>query len=155
LLVALFAYVEAYATVGFVRSAVVHRGITQVRLIAIAVGSGCLAAVIVLSGAATAAASTQAPAQALIHLLALASALGFYVGMAPPRWLRQTMQGAEVRRFLQGLSGLSGEQRLASTLEYLGPAAARATGGRAALVALVDDESAGSLDLHADGAARD
>lgn len=153
-IVGAFAYVEGYATVAFVQSAFTQRGITQWRLIAIASGSGCLAALIVLSGLATTISSARGVAQPLVDVLALGSALGYWIGVAPPAWLRRVWQGGEVRRFLLGLSGLAGGERVVSTLEYLGPAAARATGGSGAIVALVKDEHSAELDLYADTRAR-
>jgi signal transduction histidine kinase len=143
-----FAYVEAYASIGFIRSAITQRGITQWRLVAIAVGSGCLAAVIVASGAGTAFGELQPLVGPASDLLALCSAMAYYVGMAPPGWLRHVWQGAEVHRFLLGLSGLSGDQRVASTLEYLPSAAARATGGSGAILALGNNEASGIVDLY-------
>jgi signal transduction histidine kinase len=153
-LVLAFAYVEAYATVAFVQSAFVHRGLSQYRLIAIAVGSGCLAVVILAAGVTAVLPNTQMVAKPLIDLLSLGSALGYYLGMAPPGWLRRVWQGAEVRRFLLGLSGLSGSQRVESTLEYLGPAAARATGGKGVIVGLARDPNSPVLELHAEPNAR-
>jgi hypothetical protein len=47
-----FTYVEGYATLQFVRAALVHRGISQRRLIAVALGSGFLAAANGAAGAA-------------------------------------------------------------------------------------------------------
>src|SRR5579864_5431282 len=138
---AAFVYVEAYATVGFIRSAISQQGMTRRRLLAIAVGSGCLAAAIMVSGATAVAAPWTIIAQPLLDGFALGSALGYYVGMAPPRWLRKIWQGAEIQEFLSGLAGLSTEQRLTSTLRYIGPAAARATGGVAAIVARADRQS--------------
>jgi PAS domain S-box-containing protein len=153
-IVAAFAYVEGYATVAFIRSAFIHRGLTQRRLIAVALGSGCLGTVIVASGLLTALPDARLVLAPLMDSLALASGVAYYLGMAPPGWLRRIWQDAEVRRFLIGLSGLSGSQRLASTLDYLGPAAARATGGKAALVALAREDSSGVLDLYADETAQ-
>ena len=96
-----FVYVEAYATFGFLQCASTHRGITQWRLTAIAVGSGCLAAAIIVAGAGSAlGAGSRSLTQAVLDVFSLGSALGYYIGMAPPRWLRHVWQGSEVHRFL-------------------------------------------------------
>ena len=153
-IVVAFAYVEGYATVEFVRSALTLRGLTQRRLIAIASGSGCLATAVVLSGLTTALPSSKWLLVPLMDLLSLGSAIAYYVGMAPPAWLRRIWQSSEIRRFLIGLSGRSGSQRVESILEYLGPAAARATGGIAAMIALASDEHPAVLDLYADPRSR-
>jgi PAS domain S-box-containing protein len=149
-----FTYVEAYATVAFVRTALVHRGLSQRRLIAVALGSGCLAAVIAVAGVIAAVPDAKRVLQPISDLLALGSALGYYIGMAPPRWLRRIWQGVEVQRFLLGLTGQSGSERVATALEYIGPAAARATGGKASIIALTADEQSAVLTLHADAVAR-
>jgi hypothetical protein len=130
-IVVAFTYVEGYATVQFVRTALITRGLSQRRLIAVALGSGCLAAVIGVAGVAAALPSAQLALKPVMDLLVLGSALSYYVGLAPPRWLRRIWQGLEVQRFLLGLTGQSGGERMAAILEYLGPAAARATGGKA------------------------
>jgi len=144
-----FGYVETYAAVGFVRAALATRGITHARLVAIAVGSGCLGAVIVVAGVATAFPSATPATEPISNLLALGSALGYYVGFASPRVLRRTWQRIEVEQFLVGLAGHSGETRVATALDYLGPAAARATGGVWAAVAVGDARNR-QLTLHAD-----
>src|SRR5205085_1606955 len=74
-LVVAFVYVEGYATIAFVGSVLVHRGITQRRLIAVALGSGCLAAAMLAAGL-----TRMLPRASLLLLpltngLALASAL--------------------------------------------------------------------------------
>jgi signal transduction histidine kinase/CheY-like chemotaxis protein len=147
-----FTYVEGYATVSFARAALVHRGLSQRRLIAVAIGSGCLAACIATAGVGSAVPSARSIATPLTNLFALGSAVAYYVGLAPPRWLRRIWQGTEVQRFLLGLTGQSGGERVASMLEYLGPAAARAIGAKAALIGLATDDSGGALELHADSA---
>ena len=125
------------------------RGITHARLVAIAIGSGCLGAVIVMAGVATALPFTTLVTEPASNLLALGSALGYYVGFASPRFLRRTWQRIEVEQFLIGLAGHSGETRVATALDYLGPAAARATGGVWAAVA-VSDPTTRELTVHAD-----
>src|SRR5713226_4360144 len=114
-----FGYVEAYAAVGFVRAALATRGITHARLVAIAVGSGCLGTVIIVAGLTTAFPSATPLTEPLTNLLALGSALGYYIGFASPRLLRRTWQRIEVEQFLIGLAGRSGETRVATALDYL------------------------------------
>jgi signal transduction histidine kinase/ActR/RegA family two-component response regulator len=144
-----FGYVEVYAAVGFVRAALATRGITHARLVAIAFGSACLGAVMVVAGVAAAFPSITPVTEPISNLLALGSALGYYVGFASPRLLRRTWQRIEVEQFLIGLAGHSGETRVATALDYLGPAAARATGGVWAAVAVGDAHNR-QLALHAD-----
>ena len=147
-----FTYVEGYATLEFVRTALVHRGIGQRRLVAVALGSGCLAGVIGAAGATAMIPSAAWVLKPLMDLAALGSALAYWVGLAPPRWLRRIWQGQEIQRFLIGLAGQSGGERVAAVLEYLGPAAARATGGKAAVIGLAPADARPVLDLHSDPA---
>jgi PAS domain S-box-containing protein len=149
-----FSYVEGYATVAFVWAAFNHRGLAQRRLIAVAIGSGALALVIALAGASAAVPGARPMFAILTDLAGLLSALGYYVGLAPPRWLRRIWQGDEVQRFLLGLAGQSGGERVATAVEYIGAAAARATGGHAAVIGLAVDGSATAIELHADPATR-
>lgn len=136
-----FGYVEAYATLAFIRAAVTASGVTKRRLVAIALGSGLLAAVILLAGL-SAALPVAAPFMTPISRLgALAAAIAYYLGFAPPRWLRGTWQMAELQRFLAGLVARPAEERLTAALQHLGPASARAIGGKAAVVAVQSDES--------------
>jgi signal transduction histidine kinase/CheY-like chemotaxis protein len=144
-----FGYVETYAAVGFVRAALATRGITHARLVAIAIGSGCLGAVIIMAGVVVALPWSTPVTEPLENLLALGSALGYYIGFASPRFLRRTWQRIEVEQFLIGLAGHSGETRVATALDYLGPAAARATGGVWAAVA-VSEPTSRELRVHAD-----
>src|SRR6266536_1060425 len=99
-----FTYVEGYATLEFVRTALVHRGIGQRRLVAVALGSGCLAGVIGAAGATAMIPSAAWVLKPLMDLAALGSALAYWVGLAPPRWLRRIWQGQEIQRFLIGLA---------------------------------------------------
>ena len=144
-----FGYVEVYAAGGFIRTALATRGITRSRLVAVAVGSGCLGAVILVAGLAMAVPSAMYVTQPLSNVLALGSAVGYYIGFATPRWLRRTWQRGEVERFLIGLSGHSAEARVTTALDYLGPAAARATGGVWAAVAIREGDDR-MLTLHVD-----
>lgn len=145
-----FTYVEGYATLAFVRAALVYRGISQRRLIAVALGSGFLAAVIGTAGAAAVIPSAAGVLRPVMDLAALGSALAYWVGLAPPRWLRRIWQGQEIQHFLIGLTGQSGGERVATVLEYLGPAAARATGGKASLIGLAPVQGQPVLDLYTD-----
>jgi signal transduction histidine kinase/DNA-binding response OmpR family regulator len=136
LVVIAFAYVEGSASVAFVRAAFMTRGVTQRRLAAVAMGSGFLGLVILLAGVRAFVPGGMPEVQIWTDIGGLASALSYYVGFAPPNWLRRTWQLREFQMFLSGLVGRSTEDRFALTVERLGPAAARAVGGRGAFVAL-------------------
>jgi signal transduction histidine kinase len=73
------------------------------------------------------------------QVLAIASAVGYYLGFATPGWLRTTWQFAELKNFLVGVASRTGEDRLTSLLDKLAPAAARAVGAKAVVVMLARD----------------
>ncbi|MBV8087132.1 MAG: response regulator, partial [Chloroflexi bacterium] len=86
------------------------------------------------------------------RVLSLTSAVGYYIGFSPPRWVRQAWQMAEFREFLRGLDAESATARLSATLDRLGPAATRAVGGKAAFVAVCEPEADdAALRLHGSG----
>src|SRR5207253_9077107 len=85
---------------------------------------------------ATIAPSSAAVLELTTQVLAIASALGYYLGFATPGWLRTTWQFAELKNFLVGLAGRTGEERLTSLLDKLAPSAARAVGAKAVVVML-------------------
>jgi signal transduction histidine kinase/DNA-binding response OmpR family regulator len=136
-----FGYVEGYASLAFIRAAVVSRGVTQRRLIAVAIGAGLLAAVILLAGV-TAYARGQEALKILSDVLGLASAISYYIGFTPPRWLRRSWQISEFQEFLSGLIGRSAEERFSEALDRVGPAVARSLGAKTALVALGSENGA-------------
>ena len=139
ILVLAFGYVEAYASLGFVRTALVTRGVTHKRLVAAGAGSGFLALIFLLLPIATIAPSIAVLLQVTSQVFAIASALGYYLGFATPGWLRTTWQFAEVKNFMVGVAGRTGEERLTSLLDKLAPAAARAVGAKAVVVMLAPD----------------
>ena len=87
-LVLAFGYVEAYASFGFVRTALVTRGVTHKRLVAAGTGSGFLALIFLLAPIAMIAPISAVPLQVTSQVFAIASALGYYLGFATPGWLR-------------------------------------------------------------------
>ncbi|TAK25021.1 MAG: hybrid sensor histidine kinase/response regulator [Chloroflexota bacterium] len=135
-----FAYVEGYATVAFVRAAVQSRGIVRRRLVAVASGSGLLAAAILLAGVVAAIPDAAEVGQAVSRLMTLASAVAYYLGFAPPRWLLRQFQMNELRRFFSALSGRTAEERLNAALDNIGWTVTNAVGGKAAIVALGNSE---------------
>jgi signal transduction histidine kinase/DNA-binding response OmpR family regulator len=134
-----FGYVEAYASIGFVRTALVTRGITHKRLVAAGAGSGFLALIFLLVPFSAIAPSSAVPLEVTTYVLAIASALAYYIGFATPGWLRTTWQFAELKSFMVGVAGRTGEERLTSLMDKLAPAAGRAIGAKAVVVMLASD----------------
>ena len=135
LLIAYFVAVEAYATLILVRGALTTAGITRQRLRLASTGSGLLAAIVLLAGAAVALPAALQPLLApLFQVLAVLSGLSYYFGFAPPRWLRQAWQLAELHRFLRENAGELAHER-AVTFDQLSLAAVRVVGGLTAVIA--------------------
>lgn len=135
-IVVYFVFVEAYAAVAFVHGALDAGGVTRWRMALAAAGSGFLAAVIFVAGI-----NILLPALApfitpLIQLLVILSPISYYLGFAPPRWLRQAWQFAELYRFLRETASQPAMERANQTLQHLCEAAMRAVGGRAAIATL-------------------
>ncbi|HLG68925.1 MAG TPA: response regulator [Chloroflexota bacterium] len=136
-----FGYLECYAALAFVQSARATRGVTQKRLIAAAAGSGFFGVLILAAGVLAFFGAPSNEVKVVMDVFTLASAVSYYVGFAPPRWLRRLWQVQELEMFLSELVGRSAEERFMTALDRLGPAATRALGGVGALVALGSETS--------------
>lgn len=154
LLVFFFVYVEGYATFAFIRAAFATQGIVQRRLVAVAAGSGFLASVLLLAGVALVARSAAGVVVPVALVLALGTAIAYYLGFVPPRWLIRNWQMAEFQRFVRGLSGDAHGDRQRAALDSLAPAAMRAAGGKAA-VTLLGDSFSDRLVVHPDAGTPD
>ncbi|HEV8634245.1 MAG TPA: response regulator, partial [Chloroflexota bacterium] len=144
-----FVYVEIYATVAFVRGALVSRGVGRRRLVAVALGSGLLGATVLLLSVPAAFPAATELAGVVSQLTALGSAAAYYVGFAPPRWLLRAWQMSELRRFLLAVGGRSAEERLTAALENVGRAASSAFAAKAVVVALAQPDGS-DLRIHFD-----
>jgi signal transduction histidine kinase len=100
LYVAYFAGLEGYAAVMFVLAARRSSGVTRRRMQAVAAGSLCLGLTIALAGVQTALPPPETWAQVASQLAGLASGLFYFLGFAPPAWVRRAWQEPELRAFL-------------------------------------------------------
>lgn len=130
-----FASVNAYATVTFVRVALTTSGVVRQRLRFAAAGSGLLVLALLVLGTAS-----LVPAIRIITPFAvmccIISSLCYYLGFAPPRWLRRAWQYSELRSFLSQRSMMSSGERLNVTqaLSELCSGTNQAVGGVASAV---------------------
>ncbi len=110
-----FVGLQAYVTFAFVVES--HRtvGVTRRRIQSVAAGSILLGLATLEAGAATWL-PTDDWGGRLFELLSLASGLGFFLGFAPPRWVRYAWQEPELRPFLRKVPILS---RLPETVEVI------------------------------------
>ena len=106
LYVAYFVGLTVYTAVAFARTALRSRGITRRRMLAVALGSFCLGLTILTAGVQAGLPAQGAWWKALASLSALGAGLGYFVGFAPPSWLRWAWQVPEVRAFLAGTARL-------------------------------------------------
>ena len=138
LMVAWFGIVGGYAAYAFARAAARTHGITSRRMTAVAIGAVLfISAVVLVIGNAL----VEAPALSVIgQILALAAVLAFFLGFAPPAWVRRAWREPDLRGFIERsihIAGLDGETAAISQLQA---ATAAAFGARGAAIGLVIDK---------------
>jgi diguanylate cyclase (GGDEF)-like protein/PAS domain S-box-containing protein len=138
-ILAYFAFIEGYATFALGRGALTTHGVTRWRLSLATIGAGLLVVFILLAGVITALPALAPQINGVTQVVAILSGISFYLGFAPPRWLRQTWQLIELQRFLRRTGGRSAADRANKVLEDLCEAANNAVGGTEAVVALWDE----------------
>jgi signal transduction histidine kinase len=130
--------VGGYAAGSFARAAARSRGITRRRMTAVAIGAVTFIAaiVLVLVGALVESEVTSVGGQ----LLALASAIAFFLGFAPPGWIRRAWREPDLREFLQRsihLASLTDERKAIMDLQA---AVADTFGATGAAVGVADPQ---------------
>jgi signal transduction histidine kinase len=138
LLIAWFLLVGGFAAASFARAAARSRGITRRRMTAVTVGAVTIigAIVLVLVGALIGSELTSLGGQ----LLALASAISFFLGFAPPGWIRRAWREPDLRQFLQRsihLASLTDERK---ALRDLQQAVADTFGATGAAIGVADPQ---------------
>jgi signal transduction histidine kinase len=139
-LIAYFVVVEVYAATRFVREARTAGGVTRRRMQAVAAGSGLLGAVIFLILPAQVFPALAPLLDVVNHLCGLACGLAYFVGFAPPSWLRRAWQEPELRVFLSRAASLPRLPTTRAIVDALETGAAASLGAPRASVALWDDE---------------
>lgn len=139
--VAYFVWAEVYAVLAFIRGARITSGVTRWRLTLAALGAGLVAFVIGSAGVREVAPALAPLFSTLNSAFSVASALAFYFGFAPPRWLRHTWQLHELHRFLGAAAGKPPRERADWILSVLCDTTMRAVGGRGAVAAAWDTAS--------------
>jgi signal transduction histidine kinase len=138
--VAWFAAVGGYAALAFAREAGQTRGITRRRMAAVAVGAGMFILTIVAALLAALTGGENDVFDALIQLAALASVLAFFLGFAPPTWVRRAWREPDLRRFLERSIHLTGIHDDRDAVIELQQAAADAFGAGGASIGIVDPD---------------
>lgn len=149
--IAWFLIVGGYAAVTFARASGRSRGLTRWRMAAVAIGAYLFIATIVVVFAAEFLPAIRAIVGSLAQLLALAAVVAFFIGFAPPAWLRRAWREPDLRSFLERsvhLSGVVDDRELVLELQR---ATADTLGATGASLGLADAEGATMRYIGADG----
>ncbi|MCA1588470.1 MAG: GAF domain-containing sensor histidine kinase, partial [Chloroflexi bacterium] len=132
--IAWFLGVGGYSAYAFARAAANSRGITRRRMTAVAIGALLFIGAIVT--AFVDALATAVTLEAVTQLGALAAVIAFFIGFAPPAWIRRSWREPDLRRFLERSIHLAtvGDERRA--LVETQQAAADAFGATGAAIGL-------------------
>jgi signal transduction histidine kinase len=141
---AYFVIVQAYAAYAFLRAGSSAGGVTRRRLLMVGLGSLLLGAAALASiGFGLWPAAGQL-FLFLMRLLALATALAYFFGFAPPRWVRRAWQEPELRAFLGRAAAMTRLPDTGQIVREIERATAKALGAPRAALGLWD-EAAGVL----------
>lgn len=144
LLVAYFVVVMSVDTGAFLRAAGRSRGVTRRRMQAAAIGSGFLGLDILTAAFGAVMPEPREAWSSLARLFGLASGVSYYVGFAPPTWLRRAWQEPELRALLGRAAALPRLPGSSSIVRELERGAAASIGAPGASIGLWD-EAAGVL----------
>jgi signal transduction histidine kinase len=138
-LVAYFVLLAAYDTYAFFRAARHTAGVTRRRMQAVAIGTSALGIVLLIAGVNTLLPDLAWLSGQIGSLAALGSAVGYFVGFAPPTWLRRAWQEPELRAFLGRAASLPRLPDTTSIVQELERGAADSVGVTRALIGLWDE----------------
>jgi signal transduction histidine kinase len=125
-----------YVVVLGVRGARRSRGVTKRRLFAVTLGSLFLACNFAAGRLPSVLPITASDARSLVDVFGVLSGASYFVGFAPPRWLRRVWQAPELRSFLLRTVSLPQTPDLATMLSALAQGAADALGAPQASIGL-------------------
>ncbi|MDQ2674570.1 MAG: ATP-binding protein [Chloroflexota bacterium] len=135
-----FLAVGGYAAFAFADASRRTRGITRRRMTAVAIGAGLFIGALVAIFAGALFPAPQETLSLVAQLLALGAALAFFLGFAPPTWMRRAWREPDLRRFLERSVHLAGVADDRATVLELQSAAAEAFGATGASIGLADTE---------------
>ena len=136
-----FAALSTYCAIAFIRAAGRSTGVTRRRLQAVAAGTLLLGIAILAAGfTPLLPASLAGLPNGLTQVLALSSAIAYFVGFAPPQILRRAWQEPELRAFLRRAASLPRLPDTPSIVRALQDGAASTLGARAT-IGLIDLET--------------
>ncbi len=135
-----FLAVGGYAAIAFFGESARTRGITRRRMQSVGAGAVLFIGAIVLVFVNALMGSDESPLAILTQVAALAAVIAFFLGFAPPPWIRRAWREPELRRFLERslhLLGVADDRRVLAELQG---AAAAAFGASGASIGLSDGE---------------
>jgi K+-sensing histidine kinase KdpD len=135
-----FLAIGGYAAIAFAREAGRTRGITRRRMTAVALGAALFVAAIVLALVGSLAPSDAVALDVLIQLAALVAVLSFFLGFAPPSWIRRAWREPDLRAFLERSIRLTGVADDREALAELQQAAADTFGASGAAIGIADPD---------------
>ncbi|HVC79415.1 MAG TPA: ATP-binding protein [Chloroflexota bacterium] len=140
-LVAYFMGFTTYVAVAFVKASRGASGVTRRRMNAVAAGSLFLGVAILLAGISAATPGAAKVESIIISLFTLLSGIFFFLGFAPPVWLRRAWQEPEVRGFLARAASLPRMPDLGEIMQELERGTASSLGAANAAIGLWDAEA--------------
>lgn len=142
LTIAFFTLVGGYAAVAFAAQALRTRGITRRRMTAVAVGAALFIVAVSIVFAGLAVARAAETTNVLAQAAGLTAALAFFLGFAPPAWVRRAWREPELRGFLEHSVHIAGVADERVAIAELNAAVASTLGARGASIGVADHERA-------------
>lgn len=127
-----------YASLAFMREAMRTAGVTQRRMQAVAIGSGLLAAVLLLNGVRVVWPSTADLVAVVSQTLGIILAFSYFMGFAPPRFVRRAWQEPALRSMLTSSPDLVRLPDASDVVSHFERQAEAATGAEGARLGLWD-----------------
>ena len=147
-----FVAVGGYAAVAFATESRRRRGITRRRMTAVAAGAGFFIAAIVAVFIGALFPTLAEFLGLAAQVAALAAVLAFFLGFAPPAWIRRAWREPDLRGFLERSAHLAGVADDRAAITQLEAAASSAFGASGASVGIADGDRRVLRYLTADGA---
>jgi signal transduction histidine kinase len=135
-----FVSFQIYAAIIFIREARRSSGVTQRRMNAIAFGSVSLGLLIVFASINAVLPGGESPVTLLTQIAGLTSGISYFLGFAPPMWLKRAWQEPELRAFLGSAATLPRLPATSAIVRELEQGAAASTGAPNARIGLWDHE---------------
>ena len=137
-----FLVVEGYNAMAFFQDTRRYGGITRRRLKLAAAGTSMIAGVLLVSGINLVLPKNLSTTSLISQGLGTFSVVCYFLGFAPPRWLRRAWQQSELHKFLHRSTGLRSRDQRQNYLRELCMTAMETVGGVGAQLALWSPEHA-------------